>query len=112
MRPGGGTFVNTRPSRRLELAAAAVLLFGSGLGVLAAQSIPTLGPPLPPQPGAPSDSGGCSDRRGAATLAQEQSVAMLYRADLRDPCVLYRSGDPQTVERSNDGGKTWRLVFK
>src|SRR5206468_2805457 len=83
-----------------------------------------LAPPLPPQPGAPVARctappipAGDSWRRVARTSWQSPhppaSVAgRPFTVDPWMPCRQYRSSDgAHVVQRSLDGGRTWRTVF-
>ncbi|MHB8718479.1 MAG: hypothetical protein ACYDAC_06270 [Candidatus Dormibacteria bacterium] len=73
----------------------------------------TTAPALPPQPGAPAVACSVASQVAGtwtvAVAANPKPYQVLFDPSL--PCLAYRVRDRTSIERSSDGGRTWRTVF-
>jgi len=93
-----------------------VLLSAAGSAGLVPIPTPQLYPQVPAQPGAPAPAGCTLPANAPGTWSMISNSAgngypMQHVVDPGAPCVIYRTVDPHTVERSTDHGRTWSTVF-
>src|SRR5258708_38318911 len=112
-----------RHARLVLLGALALLSARAMVRAAAPSGVGPTPPPLPPQPGAalaPAGHPACpiaaqppgSWRRiSEAVSATNPFPQQQVMVDPWSPCLLYRATDPQSLDRSVDGGVSWRPSF-